>query len=1124
MRAVELPPEADAHQITGLLPGSLGLVATFLLKDRPDRPAVFVAGNSSQAVSWEQSFRLFSEDPADSILYLPGLLESDADEKRRFENACDRFQVLNHLARAGKTGKPFRLFTTLSALLESVPESDRLRAESCYLRVGEELSMKGLAERLAAEFGYSNEVVCEAPGQFAVRGGLLDVYPMQAGEPYRIDFFGDEIESIRTFDPTTQRTQQSVLGIDILSAGLLDEAKGSLASYRSSNWDWYLMGVSEMRQHRSEVFQVPEKIEASQPSFSPWWEGDTGREDRWTDLSWLDQFPVGFPKRTEILSFGSTGLDTWLPQDSSYGDSFINPESEETERKRFLGQVLEWQKKGAVVQFIFRHDGERERIEALLADDRELSELRPEWIHGSLEAGFFLESDPLAPWGDQPIVVATASEMLGHFRSPTARSQNRKLARHGQVEHLLNFAELEEGSPVVHLAHGICLYRGLRTLQGKEVLTVEFAEAALLHVPLHESHLLSRYVGLSKSHPKLAKLGSGNWEKLRRQAEESTLDYASRLLRLQAERESNPGFSFSPDHPWQERFERNFPYRETPDQLVAIRQTKADMELTRPMDRLICGDVGFGKTEIALRAAFKAVMDGKQVAVLVPTTVLCQQHFNQFRERMETFPLTVEMLSRFRKPKEQKIIKERLASGAVDVVVGTHSLLAANIKFRDLGLLIVDEEHRFGVKHKEALKEIKRGVDVITLSATPIPRTLYLALAGARDLSVMETPPVDRRPIETYVKTYNEDLIRKAIAFELERGGQVFYLHNRVATIHKVAAMLEKMFPDHNIGIGHGQMKENDLERVMTDFVAGRYSVLVCTTIIESGLDIPNCNTLIIEGADRFGLAQLYQIRGRVGRFRRQAYAYLLLHKHASLLDPARKRLDAIRQYSQLGAGYRIAMRDLELRGAGNLLGAEQSGMIAGIGFELYCQLLQQSIARLKGDKSAQLVRATLRLDFVKQGEAHNEEGEASQGADTPTGYRALKAAQKEESGPQLVAVIPTSYIPEPRLRIDLYRKLAMAALEGELDRIEEDLQDRFGSPPQTVVTLLGLTRIRILAQDRGIGVVETEGNVLKCKRATPHNDPYIKTGSRFPRLTAKSVSKRLKEIMDFLRRLPPHS
>ncbi len=510
----------------------------------------------------------------------------------------------------------------------------------------------------------------------------------------------------------------------------------------------------------------------------------------------------------------------------------------------------------------------------------------------------------------------------------------------------------------------------LQKVGAQEVLALEFADEAKLYVPLEQAYLVSRYVGVGKRSPALSSLGDARWTRAKKNAAASIFDYAGKMLAVQAERQMHPGHAFAPDSKWQAEFEHSFPFRETPDQLKAIIDTKIDMERRQPMDRLICGDVGFGKTEVAIRAAFKAVMDGKQVAVLAPTTVLAQQHFEVFRQRMLDYPVRIEMLSRFRSQGEQKKILELLRKGGVDVVIGTHRLISGDVVFKDLGLVVIDEEQRFGVLHKEKFKELFKLVDVLTLSATPIPRTLYLSLVGVKDMSTIETPPLNRLPVETMVSAYDERIIRDAINRELERQGQVFFLHNRVQTIERARDRIVDLCPQARVEIGHGQMGSDELEAVMARFIAGKVDVLVCTTIIESGLDIPNANTIIIDRADRFGLADLYQLRGRVGRAEHKAYAYLLLPREMMTIGAARKRINAIKQYSSLGAGFRIAMRDLEIRGAGSILGTAQSGHIMAVGFDLYCQLLKQAVAQLKGDKLQLRLDVDLRLDFVATNEA----------------------------------------------------------------------------------------------------------------------------------------------------------
>jgi transcription-repair coupling factor (superfamily II helicase) len=582
----------------------------------------------------------------------------------------------------------------------------------------------------------------------------------------------------------------------------------------------------------------------------------------------------------------------------------------------------------------------------------------------------------------------------------------------------------------------------------------------------------------------------------------AALDLAADLLRLQATRDTNLGHAFSQDEKWQKEFEDAFPFNETVDQLKAINQVKEDMEKEQPMDRLVCGDVGFGKTEVALRAAFKAVMDGKQVAFLAPTTILCQQHLNLFRQRMADYPMAIEMLSRFRTAGQQKKIIQATEYGSVDILIGTHRMFSPDIIFKDLGLLIIDEEQRFGVQHKESIKKLRANVDVLTLSATPIPRTLYFAMVGARALSTIETAPVNRRPIRTEVMKNSPEIIQQAVQLEVRRGGQVFYLHNRVKTIHSVKKKLETQFPKLSVGIGHGQMSEGELEQVMTDFVAHRFDILVCTTIIESGLDIPNCNTIIIEGADKFGLSQLYQLRGRVGRFDKQAYAYLLLNRHLTVSDQARKRLSAIRQINNFGAGFRIALRDLELRGAGNLLGSEQSGHVAGIGFELYCRLLRESVSRLKGEEISLRPSATVRIDFLTAGAPCEED-------------------QVDDQLILLGAYFPDAYTAEPRIRIEAYRKLAQMREEKEINDYLGELNDRFGSPPPEVDALIQETRIRCLAEEAGFDLLEIKNNEIFCRliqRGEGGTKQYYRKGGKIPKLSAKDPLLKLKEVIRFLK------
>jgi transcription-repair coupling factor (superfamily II helicase) len=826
-------------------------------------------------------------------------------------------------------------------------------------------------------------------------------------------------------------------------------------------------------------------------------------------------------------------LDAWRP----LADRPPEPQVAETLRREFFQQLHRWLRQGFGVHVFCNNDGERQRFGEVweelglgsdipglgmnasecatggIPDPRpQTPDPAPEIRIGALSRGFICEQAKL--------VVVTDAEVFGRYKVQRPRRLKSPHATAARSLLDINFAELEPGDYVVHLQHGIGRYAGLQNIPAAtgrsdsrapqseiECLVIEYAPREpdqpppKLYVPVSEAHLVSKYVGAGKVRPMLNTLGGGRWTKTKEQAEKAVRDLAAELLAVQAARDSLAGHSFGADTPWQREFESAFLYEETPDQLRAISETKGDMERAKPMDRLICGDVGFGKTEVAIRAAFKAVMSGKQVAILVPTTVLAQQHYNNFRERMADYPVRIELLSRFRTRRQQDRVVQDLAKGAVDIVIGTHRLVQEDVAFKDLGLVVIDEEQRFGVLHKEKFKLLRKLVDVLTLSATPIPRTLYLALTGARDMSTIQTPPHDRLPVETVVTQYDERLIRDAIQRELNRGGQVFFLHNRVMTIDLMADKLKTLLPDARIVVGHGQMHADELEEVMTRFVNGEADVLLSTTIIESGLDIPNANTIIIDRADRFGLSELYQLRGRVGRYKHQAYAYLLLPRHARLLTDVRKRMSTMKQYSQLGSGFKIAMRDLEIRGAGNLLGSQQSGHITAVGFELYCQLLKQSIAGLKGEKVKPRVEVTVRLDFLNL----NSECETRHTESDKAANRSVDSALRTPHS----AILPSSYVPEPQHRIDIYRKLAQATDRESLAALKAELRDRFGPLPRPVELLLLIAELKYLAADRHISVIETKDDRLMLTR----HDDYIQLGGKFPRLTKKTPEARLKEI-----------
>ncbi len=1107
-------------RITGVCPAAHPHALAELLRTHPTPVWLVLHEEAAQTDSLAEDIALFhsagGSQTALEILAFPEAQADNRELRESFNAASDRLAVLSRLrsvpsdSQLSTLSSQLVILSTPAALLQPVPAVVDFAAREATLQRGEARPFKGLLELLHA-YDYDSEAVCEAPGQYAVRGGIVDVYPITAHQPYRLDFFGDTLEDIRTLDPVTQRSGETVARLTLTAAphGHTTAPTASLLDYLSPATHITLLEPKELE----ELFHsLAAEADSTLTRLGAVGAGLFGLGD--LDLA-SDLFE--HPTSEETWDTESLAHHRTYPEERLIAHERLL--AEEEARRQFLEKVAAWQQEGYAVDFVISKEGEEHRVRELLAEDKALKKLTPRFLRGTLGEGF-RRTNRKAKDGAKGLIVVSETEIFGRRRARRS-APKRAIAAQSTVDQLLDFSELAEGDFVVHLQHGIAQYRGLTKLETqdgvREVISLEFDDKVTLHVPLQESHLISRYVGLSKAKPQLGRVGSGRWEKARQAAERSTLDLAAELLSIQAKREAQPGHAFAEDTVWQREFEAAFPFTETPDQLKAIVDAKADMERTRPMDRLLCGDVGFGKTEVAIRAAFKAVMGGRQVAVMVPTTVLAQQHLNTFRERMAGYPVAIEMLSRFRTRKEQEGIIAALAEGKIDIIIGTHRLVQADVKFRELGLVIVDEEQRFGVKHKEVFKRWRAHVDMLSMSATPIPRTLYLALTGARDLSTIETAPVNRLPIQTIVKSYDEKLVVEAIQHEIRRGGQVFYLHNRVMTIDHVAARLRQLLPDLTIGVGHGKMGADGLERMMTDFVAGKYQVLVCTTIIESGLDIPNCNTLIIEGADRFGLSQLYQLRGRVGRFKHQAYAYLLLHRHTRLLDLAKQRLTAIRQHNQLGAGFRIAMRDLELRGAGNLLGAEQSGHIVGVGFELYCQLLRQSVARLKGDKHAARVRASVKLDFVFVGEG----ADASRSEATDS-FSALRQAERSEGVIDRVqARLTPDYIGETRLRIDFYRRLAMAESPKQVKDLEQELRDRFGKFGEPVRALLLVTEIRTRAEQKGLLSVETEGNRLKCLRNSGRRDDFIQMSSRFPRLTAPTPLARWKEVITFLHNLP---
>ena len=981
------------------------------------------------------------------------------------ERASERLSVLGRLA----GGEALATVIRTSQWEELVPSAVDLTGSVLNLPKGWKGSPGKVVTQLS-NAGYERAAQVTRRGEFSVRGGILDLFSWQQEMPCRVEFDEDGIASIREFDIDTQ-TSVGESESCVIQLGDTDRASVPLADYLKQ--DDLIIEIGWER----------EEVVAFQPVA------------RRLAISSAPRLEVDFPdSRKGGIAFGPIPFAAF-----GVGDFVID----EVRRKEFFRQVAAWQSEGWRVVLLSATEGEGERFRELAAS----AELKviPETRLGAISRGFCFPQRKFAVLAD--------AELFGRSASQRLRRLHQRKERQRASRSAVDFTEFAEGDLVVHADHGVGRYLGLERLPAAdgtegEVLVLEFSGEARLFVPIEQAWQVSRYVGVGRHAPDLSTLGDEKWKKARHAAEKSVFLYAGRLLKLQAERETGQGHAFGPDTPWQRELEQSFPYRETPDQLRALVEIKQDMESRRPMDRLLCGDVGFGKTEVALRAAFKTLMGGKQVVFLAPTTVLAQQHERTLKERMSEYPVRIELLSRYRTPTEQRKVVKGLADGSVDLVVGTHRLLSTDVVFKNLGMVIVDEEQRFGVKHKEALKDRFRLIDVLSLSATPIPRTLYLSLMGARDMSVIETPPPARQSVETVICAYDERIVRDAIERECARGGQVYFLHNRIGTIEKVAHRVTELCPRARVLVGHGQMEEAELEEVMKRFVDGNADVLVSTTIIESGLDIPNANTIIIDRADRFGLADLYQLRGRVGRGRQKAYAYLMLPRDLMMVGEARKRVQAIRQYSQLGSGFRIAMRDLEIRGAGNLLGTAQSGHIAAVGFDLYCRMLHQAVERMKvpmeNQGSAVILfdrQALLRLDFIAL--TREEMTMRSPGGDE---------AQIARCG----AYIPTAYLPEAKLRIEAHRALAAASDLAALEGLSKSWRDRFGPLPSEVISLLMTERIRRAAAAKGITRVETRGERLMLTRS----GDFLLLGHRFPRLTASKPASKLSEILRFLEAL----
>ena len=991
---------------------------------------VLVFSSEEKAKKAYEEYRFLTEDvymyPARDLLFYY------ADIKGKYLTG-QRMNVLRVLLEK-EEGHPVTIITTMEAFLDGLPEPEEVRSRRIMLENGQVLEFSALQEELSA-MGYERESQVEGPGQFAVRGGILDVFPLTEELPVRVELWGDEVDSIRSFDAETQRSVENLDSAVIYPASEnLDTGRESVSFLDYFPMDKTLLFLDEPARLQEEAEAVEEEYFHSRESRE-----EAGVSEA-EDLKIFETRDV-IIQMNRFCSIGFTTLETKcglfkVRQTYSIQAKSVNPYNNSFE---LLTRDLKRLKRSGYRVVLL--SGSRTRAKRLAEDlrDYDLRSFYSEEMDRTVEPGEIMVSYGYVAEGyEYPMLKFTVISETDIFGKK--KKKKRRKAYEGQK--IQDFAELKPGDYVVHENHGLGIYRGIEKMEvdkvTKDYMKISYADNGVLYIPVGQMNLIQKYAGADAKKPKLNKLGTAQWGRTKSQVKKAVQAVAQDLVDLYAVRQQSDGFVYGPDTVWQKEFEEMFPFEETEDQIQAIEDTKRDMESTKIMDRLICGDVGYGKTEIAIRAAFKAVQEGKQVVYLVPTTILAQQHYNTFVQRLKDFPVRIDLLCRFRSSYQQKKTVEDLKKGLVDIVIGTHRVLSKDVGFKDLGLLIIDEEQRFGVTHKEKIKKLRENIDVLTLTATPIPRTLHMSLIGIRDMSVLEEAPMDRMPIQTYVMEYNDEMVREAIERELSRGGQVYYVYNRVSDIADVAGRIQKLVPDANVSFAHGQMNERQLEDIMYDFINGDIDVLVSTTIIETGLDIPNANTMIIQDADRFGLSQLYQLRGRVGRSNRMAYAFLLYRRDKLLKEVAEKRLAAIREFTDLGSGIKIAMRDLEIRGAGNLLGEAQSGHMEAVGYDLYCKMLNEAVLQLKGGGEEEIYTTTIDINID--------------------------------------AYIPDSYIKNEYQKLDVYKRIAAIETEEEMDDMTEELIDRFGDIPRKVQQLLHIAALKGLAHSAYVTAVEQKG------------------------------------------------
>lgn len=1059
--------EPQSVHLSGLTPTATAIYVA-LLRQRTDRPVLLLVDSNSTAEALHEAVSaIYERLPNSSGRGAPCVLP--AHDVTPFDGLSPHAGISEQrgiaLWRMAEATASI-VIAPLGAVLLKTAAGDFYKHLAWQIEIGDEFFLEDLESGLLA-VGYTRQEPVEMVGQFSVRGGIIDIFPPEAARPVRIELFGDQVESIREFDPETQKSvgrldETLLLPLSEYSADLPAAEDGLQAGWEFS------AAIGESRPHCV--------LDMLSDAIVVWNEPHTLRREAEKFQERLEQaaarvkgsaaaYYLGFDRlrsvaeRFDQVTFDQLGVDA-----SEYGDQdgLLRIRSQTT--PRFQGNISHCIQElkghvaaGSRVLVAAESLGDLERLADIFNEFEIPYQLglqeRPQGMSPYLEERSYLAGPVSAVVLIQAAIAAGcvlpdsgaafygSEDVFG--RSELVAKPRRQVS--AATAFLSNLEDLKEGGYVVHVQHGVGRFLGLRQIENAgradDFMLLEYAGSSKLYVPLSRLDLIQKYHGSGGPKPQLDRLGGRTWEKTKSRVKARLRDMAEELLKLYAQRKLAKGFQFSPDSNWQREFEDAFPYSPTQDQITAVNDIKRDMESGQVMDRLVCGDVGFGKTEVAMRAAFKAMGDDKQIAILTPTTVLSFQHYETFKQRFAAFPVEIEMLNRFRSAKQQKAIVERVKEGKIDILIGTHRILSKDVEFSDLGLLVVDEEQRFGVRHKERLKQIRKNVDVLTMTATPIPRTLHMALVGLRDISIIQTPPKDRLAIQTVVAPYSDHVVYSAIRRETARGGQVYFIHNRVESIYSVATALQQALPEVRIGVGHGQMSEKELEQSMLGFMRHEFDVLVATTIVENGLDIPSANTIIIDRGDRYGLAELYQIRGRVGRSNRRAYAYLLVPEDRELTAIARKRLAALKEFSELGAGFKIAALDLELRGAGNLLGGEQSGQIAAVGFETYTQLLEEEIKKLKGEKVEAVVRSNLKL--------------------------------------QLDVHIPTDYITDETQRLQAYKRLAEVADAEKRDSLAGELKDRYGPLPPAVRNLLDYAVVKSRAEALRVTSVEQRGNRL---------------------------------------------